>query len=347
MGLRDEILEQPDIAAGLLETGLPVVEAIVRAIRSREIEFVMIAGRGTSDHAGVYAQYVFGARNDLPVALAAPSLVSIYGARPRLHHALVIGISQSGRSPDVVGIVEEGRRQGGLTLAITNDPSSPLAAAAEWLIDIAAGPELAVAATKTYTAELLALALLSAVLRAGPGGAGKAMAALPAAMRRALDVEADAERAAARFRDMGTCIVLGRGFDYPTALEWALKLKEVSRVFASGFSAADFQHGPIALAEPGLPVLAIAPSGRTRADMAALLGRLHDTLGASLLVITDRADGLPASAVVLDLSTPRPPEWLMPIVGIIPAQLFACHLALVRGLDPEQPRNIRKVTLTR
>ncbi|MBA3876254.1 MAG: hypothetical protein C0498_04845 [Anaerolinea sp.] len=152
MGMRDEILEQPAIAAGLLETGLPEVEAIARAIRSREIEFVVIAGRGTSDHAGVYAQYVFGTRNDLPVALAAPSLLSIYGARPQLRHALVIGISQSGRSPDVVGVVEEGRRQGALTLAVTNDRSSSLAVAAEWVIDIAAGPERAIAATKTSAA---------------------------------------------------------------------------------------------------------------------------------------------------------------------------------------------------
>lgn len=129
MGMRDEILEQPAVAARLLATGLPVIEAIARAIQSREIEFVLIAGRGTSDHAGVYAQYIFGTRNDLPVALAAPSLLSIYEARPRLRHALVIGISQSGRSPDVVGVVEDGRRQGALTLAVTNDRSSPLASA--------------------------------------------------------------------------------------------------------------------------------------------------------------------------------------------------------------------------
>ncbi len=146
MGMRDEILEQPAVAARLLETSPSLIEEIARAIQSRAIEFVLIAGRGTSDHAGVYAQYIFGARNDLPVALAAPSLFSIYGARPRLRHALVIGISQSGRSPDVVGVVEEGRRQGALTLAVTNDRSSPLGDAAEWVIDIAAGPERAIAA---------------------------------------------------------------------------------------------------------------------------------------------------------------------------------------------------------
>lgn len=359
MGMRDEILEQPAVAAGLLETGLPLIEAIARAIRSREIEFVMIAGRGTSDHAGVYAQYIFGTRNDLPVALAAPSLLSIYRARPRLRRALVIGISQSGRSPDVVGVVEEGRRQGALTLAVTNDGSSPLAAAAEWVIDIAAKPERAVAATKTYTAELLALALLSTVLRDGAAAARDTLARVPAAMRAALDVEADAERAAARLREMSACIVLGRGYEYATALEWALKLKELTYVFADAYSAADFQHGPIAVAEAGLPVLAVAPSGRARAGMLALLVRLHDELGATLLVVADRFDGLPAGTDVLGTSTGRRPvdrradaiaglpDWLMPIVSIIPAQLFTYHLALVRGGDPETPRSISKITLTR
>jgi glucosamine--fructose-6-phosphate aminotransferase (isomerizing) len=359
MGMRDEILEQPTVAARLLETGLSVIEEIARAIQAREIEFVLIAGRGTSDHAGVYAQYIFGTRNDLPVALAAPSLVSIYGARPRLRRALVIGISQSGRSPDVVGVVEEGRRQGALTLAVTNDRSSPLAVAAEWVIDVAAGPERAVAATKTYTAELLVLALLSTVLRDGAAGAHETLARVPAAMRSALDAEADAERAAAHFRDMRACVVLGRGFEYATALEWALKLKELTYLFADAYSAADFQHGPIAMAEPGLPVLAVAPSGRARADMLSLLARLHDELGATLLVVADRFDGLPAGADVLGLSTGSRsvdrrddaiailPDWLMPIVSIIPGQLFAYHLALARGGDPEKPRSISKITLTR
>lgn len=359
MGMRDEILEQPDVAAGLLETSLPVVEAIVRVIRSRDIAFVMIAGRGTSDHAGVYAQYLLGARNGLPVALAAPSLVSIYGARPLLRNALVIGISQSGRSPDVVGVVEDGRRQGGLTLAITNDPASPLAVAAESVIDIAAGPEQAIAATKTYTAELVALALLSTVLRDGTRDARATMAAIPDAMRRAIEVESDAERAADRFRAMEGCVVLGRGYEYATALEWALKLKELAYLAAEAYSAADFQHGPIAVVEPGLPVLALAPTGAARAGMLTLLGRLHGDLGARLLVVTDRSDGLPDGTVVLGLppgsrSGNREggvgvglPDWLVPIVTVIPAQLFAYHLVIARGGDPETPRSISKITLTR
>ena len=227
------------------------------------------------------------------------------------------------------------------------------------MIDSAAGPERAIAATKTYTAELLALALLSTVLRDGAAGARQTLARVPTAMRDALGVEADAERAAARFREMRACIVLGRGYEYATALEWALKLKELTYLFADAYSAADFQHGPIAVAEPGLPVLAVAPSGRARADMLRLLVRLHDELGATLLVVADRFDGLPAGADVLGLSTDRGsgdrrddaiaglPDWLMPIVSIIPAQLFTYHLALARGGDPETPRSLSKITLTR
>ena len=256
-------------------------------------------------------------------------------------------------------MVAEGRRQGALTLAVTNERSSPLAVVAEWVIDIAAGPERAIAATKTYTAELLTLALLSTGLRDGAAAAHETLARVPAAMHGALDVEADAEWATARFREMRAGIVLGRGYEYATALEWALKLKELTYLFADAYSAADCQHGPIAVAEPGLPVLAVAPSGRARADMLTLLVRLHDELGASLLVVADRFDGLTAGADVLGLSTGRRPgdrradtiailpDWPMPIVSIIPAQLFTDHLALGRGGDPETPRSISKVTLTR
>ncbi len=179
--LLDEIREQPDVAARLLLAGPPMLAGVATEVRRRGIGLVVIAARGTSDHAAVYAQYVLGARNGLTVALAAPSLVTLYGASPRYGNALVIGLSQSGQSPDVVGVVEAARAQGALTLAITNAPGSPLAVAAEHNLDLGAGEERSVAATKTYTAELLAVALLSAALdedgaapgtRDGPGRAG-------------------------------------------------------------------------------------------------------------------------------------------------------------------------------
>src|SRR5690349_1115049 len=164
MTLRDEILEQPEVATRFLARAPQMVGPMAATIRDRAIDHVVIAARGTSDHAAIYAQYVLGVRHGLSVGLGTPSVISLYGAQPRLDRSLVVGISQSGASPDVVAVLDAGRRQGAPTLAITNDPTSPLAQAADTTIDLGAGPELAIAATKTYTTELLAIAALSAAV---------------------------------------------------------------------------------------------------------------------------------------------------------------------------------------
>jgi glucosamine--fructose-6-phosphate aminotransferase (isomerizing) len=352
MTLHDEIAEQPDRAADLITRGSSGVAAIAAALADRRIDLVLIAARGSSDHAAIYAQYLFGALHRIPVALAAPALTSVYGVEPRMEHALVIGISQSGRSPDVVGVLEAARRQGAPTIAITNDPASALAAAAEHVIDIGAGPERATAATKTYSLSLLAVAMLVAHLQGGTSFGGDArarvaaVAALPGVLRRALEVEAATEAVARQRAELDRCIVLGRGFEYATAREWALKLKELAQVAADPYSAADFQHGPLALIEPGYPILAVTPSGATLAGMRELLARLRSEHGVDLLVISDDAETCALGATAL--RTPAAPaEWLSPIVSAIPAQLFAYHVTRARGLDTEQPRWISKVTLTR
>ena len=201
--------------------------------------------------------------------------MSLYGIAPRLDRALVIGISQSGRSPDVVAVIEAARAQGAPTIAITNAPGSPLARAAEHSIDVAAGPELATAATKTYTGQLLAVAALAAALPATPdaqslgGSPAERCASLEdvlGALSAALAVEHDAAGLAEARRDLDRCTVLGRAFDYATAREWSLKLKELAQVHAEPYSSADFQHGPLALVEPGYQVLAVAPSGVAGSD---------------------------------------------------------------------------------
>jgi glucosamine--fructose-6-phosphate aminotransferase (isomerizing) len=344
VGLRDEILEQPAVIRRLIRTSRGNMDAIGRAIQAREIDTVVIAARGTSDHAAIYAQYVFGVRHRLPVALAAPSILSLYGVEPRFERSLVIGISQSGASPDVAGIVAAARRQGAPTIAITNNAHSDLAGAAQFVIDLGAGEERAVAATKTYTAELAAVALLSATL-SDAVGAHEAIEAVPAVIAEALLQEASAAAAARAFETMGSCTVLGRGFEYATAREWALKLKELAYVLADPYSAADFQHGPIALVEPRSAVLIVAPSGRGSVDVEGLAPRLA-SYGADLLVVSDRPElrALGRHAIALPAGLP---EWLMPIVSIVPAQLFALHLAIARAIDPEQPRHLTKVTATR
>ena len=230
-------------------------------------------------------------------------------------------------------------------MAITNDASSPLAIAAEACIDLGAGAELAVAATKTYTTELLAIAALSAALTGDPADAA-ALVAIPDAMAQAIGLEPSIESMAADQADADRLLVLARGYEYATAREWALKLKELARVFADPYSAADFEHGPLALLEPGVPVLATVRPGPTLAPMVALLERLREDLDAAIAVVSDQPSALELARWPFALA-PGTPEWLGPIVSIVVGQLHALHLTHARGLDPEQPRNLSKVTRTR
>ncbi len=340
--MRSELGEAPEVVRSLIESQWTVIDSVAEAIQSHAVEMVLIAARGTSDHAAIYAQYLFGVHNRLPVALAAPSIQSLYGVVPRLHNALVIGVSQSGQSPDVVGVVEEARRQNAPTIAVTNEPGSPLGRAAEFRIDIHAGAERAVAATKTYVAELAALAMLSTALSGDPL-TRRQLSAVPDAIAAALGLEETVASAAREQAGIQRAVVLGRGYNYSTALEWSLKLKETTYVLADAYSTADFEHGPIAIIDPGFVVHAIAPEGPTLPEMEAVLGRLRKA-GARLVVTSNSQAALGYADVPLRL--PESPEWLSPLSAIIPGQLFAYHLALAKHLDTDHPRNIQKVTLT-
>ncbi len=344
MTLHSEIFEQPERLAALLENQKQTALDIANAIRSRDIQYAFLAARGTSDNAGRYANYLWGAHNQLPMALATPSLFTYYQSPPRLRNALVVGVSQSGQSPDIVSVLEEGRRQNCLTLAITNAPDSPLARAADFILDIQAGPEKAVAATKTYTTELMAIAMLSAALGNSEAWWNE-LASVSKWAEQALALDEKIAQMAQRYRYMNQCVALGRGFNYATAFEWALKLKELTYIIAEPYSSADFQHGPIAMVEGGFPVLAIAPKGKVHSSMRDMLTRLRKDKDAELVVISDDADTLALAQSPIPLP-PQIPEWLTPLVGILPAQLFACHLTRVKGYDTEKPRNITKVTET-
>lgn len=344
MSLKSEILDQPAVLTRLLATRMDDVRRMAQEVARREVDFVLLAARGTSDHAGLYAKYVWGIRNRLPVALAAPSMFSVYQSPPRLKHALVVGISQSGQSPDIVSVVQEGRRQGAATLAITDDLSSPLARAADLVIFTDTGTERSVAATKTYTAQLMAIAMLSVGLR--PGGEGqRELELVPDLVRQALRLDSIVEQTAGRYRDMTKCVVLGRGFNYATAHEWSLKLKELAYVIAAPYSSADFLHGPVAMMDRGFPVLAVAPDGATLPDLLPVLKELVLSRDVDLLVISDHPEALALAKAPLTIPA-GVPEWLSPFVAIVPAQLFSHHLAVLRGLDVEHPRGLQKVTKT-
>jgi glucosamine--fructose-6-phosphate aminotransferase (isomerizing) len=342
--LHDEIVEQPDVAARFLAAQTETVDGIAGWLRGRPVRRVVIAARGTSDHAALYAQYVLGIRHRLSVGLGTPSIVSLYGVVPDLGDTLVIGISQSGASPDIVAVIAAARAQGAPTVAITNEPRSALAVAADRTIDLGAGPERAIAATKTYTTELLAIALLSAALADDPRDRA-AIAAVPGALARALALEPDIERITREQAGSARALVIARGYEYATAREWALKLKELARVFADPYSSADFQHGPLTLVEPGVPVLAVVRAGPPEADLVTLLRRLRDDLDAELMVVSDQSAALGLATWPVELPAGTP-EWLGPIVSIVPGQLHALHLTLARGLDAERPRHLNKVTRT-
>jgi len=344
MALRDEILEQPAAAARLLNTTDASFAPVREMLARRRPRFAVIAARGSSDNAALYAQYLFGIRNRLAVALATPSAITLYGARPDYSDALVIAISQSGRSPDIVAVIDEARRQGAPTIVLTNDTDSALAAAADHAISLEAGPELATAATKTYTTELIAVALLSGALDPLSATEQADLARLPELMSAALSTEDEARAVAATHADRTRCVVLGRGFCYATAREWALKLQEMAQLLAVPYSTADFEHGPMALAERGFAVLAVAPHGPPLDAQLDVLERLRDVHGAQVLVISDDAA---ARAIDRGLAVPAGvPGWLSPVVDILPAQLYAYHLTRARGLDPDRPRTISKVTET-
>jgi len=344
MTLHDEILDQPEVAARFLAAQAENVDSIAADLRTRVPRHVVIAARGTSDNAAIYAQYVLGVRHRISVGLGTPSIVSVYDVAPDLADTLVVGISQSGASPDIVSVIAAAAAQGAPTIAITNRPDSALAGAADRTIALEAGPELAVAATKTYTAELLAVAALSAAL-ADDAADRAAVAALPEAIAAILALEPDIERIAADQAATTRALVIARGFEYATAREWALKLKELALVFADPYSSADFQHGPLALVEPGVPVVTVARAGVTAAALVTLLDRLRVDLGAELMVVSDVADALTDATWPVRLPDGTP-EWLGPIASIVVGQLHALHLTRARGLDPERPRNLLKVTRT-
>ncbi len=342
--LYQEIHQQPAVLRTLLVQEGAAIQRLARAVRDRRIDSIVVAGRGTSDNAGRYAQYLLGAHNGLMVALATPSLYSIYQRPPRFGNALVIGISQSGKSPDIVSVLAEARRQGAMTAAFTNFPDSDLGRQVEHVVALHAGEEKSIAATKTYTASLAALAALSAELSEDPQ-MHAALAAIPDQVADLLALSPSIGLLAERYRYMRDCVILGRGYSYATAFEFALKMKELTYTLAEPYSSADFMHGPLALIEHGFPAFVVAPSGVLLPEMQAFIRTLQQR-EAEVIVLSDDTETLTLGRTAIPLAA-GVPEWLAPLTAIVPCQLFAMHLAAVRDFDPDHPRGLRKVTETR
>jgi glucosamine--fructose-6-phosphate aminotransferase (isomerizing) len=336
-----EIAEQPQMLAHLLDTGVGGIRAVAGRIRTANPRFVLLAARGTSDHAALYAKYLIEVELGLPCGLASLSTMTGYGARPHLDDVLWVAISQSGGSPDLVESTRAARQGGALTVALTNAPRSALAEAADLHIDIQAGPEQSVAATKSYTAELLSLWLL---VNAWKGGDAAAARKLPEAVDQVVG-HSEIEGVSSRYRFVERLVTVGRGFSYPTAREGALKLMETSYLAAHAFSGADLLHGPLAMVDQDRPVIVIAPQGVGGDLLRPALGRLQEHQADVCLV----GDPMLARDCATTSCVPIPDidEQLSPIVQIVPLQQLALRIAVARHLDPDRPRGLSKITETR
>jgi glucosamine--fructose-6-phosphate aminotransferase (isomerizing) len=342
--LETELREQPEALARLLERQLDAAVATGELLRGGDVDYVLIASRGSSSNAARYAQYLLGRAHRVPVAFATPSLYTLYEQPPRLAGALVIGISQSGESPDVKSVVDEARRQGRPTIAITNEPASPLGRAAEAVLALEAGREQSVAATKTYLNSLGALALLFATSTCDEGALAE-LRRMPEAVASQLERSFADIEALDRLDPIAGGTVVARGVAFGTAYEIALKVRELSGLLFEAYSAADLMHGPVAAVVSGWPVVAVAPSGPAHASMVDAIGAVARR-GARLVVVSDDEEAL-ARAELPQPLVPGVPEWLSPLVAVVPGQLLALRIASLLGADLDRPGGLSKVTLTR
>lgn len=344
--LGEELRSQPDAVRAVVARADELVATVRGAVAGTDPRALLLVGRGTSDNAARYLQYLAGIRLGLPVALAAPSITSIHGARLRLRDVVVVAVSQSGASPDVVSVVVDAVAQGVPALAVTNEPGSPLARAATSVLDLQVGPERAVAATRTYTATLAALVLVAAGLGEPRLEAAlvQGLAEVPDTMARTLAlVDGPVERVVA----LGAprhLVVVGRGYDYGTAFETALKVRELTRTVAEAFSPPDLLHGPVAAVGPDSTVLLIATDPATIAGHRELVPVVAGR-GARTVAIT--ADATLAAACDLVVPLPDLAAWSAPFAAVLPGQLLAAGLARAGGHDPDAPEGLTKVTRTR
>jgi glutamine---fructose-6-phosphate transaminase (isomerizing) len=314
-----------------------VIAERVRAAAPEPLTGITLVARGSSDNAAVYGRYLLEAATGKPISLAAPSLHTLYDVDVDYRGQLVIAVSQSGATPEIVRTLQALQDAGGRGLAITNDPASPLAYAADQTIDLDVGVERAVPATKTVTGQLTAFAIIAAALGRAPFSEEQ-LAAVPESVQAVLDDSGPATAAAQELVAASQLIVVARGYMFAAALETALKIKETCSRLADGYSVADLRHGPIAAVTRDLPVVALCASGPARADVASLVEEMR-ARQANVLVV---GDGTGA-----DVSLPRDvPEPLVPIVAVVRGQQLAHELAKALGHDPDRPPGLTKVTPT-
>ena len=352
-----EIREQPQALERTLKSELSRAKRLRTRLEKQRPRLIILAARGTSDNAAQFARYLLEITTGIPVSLAAPSVYTLYDSDVDMRETLVVAISQSGESTDTNAVLEKARARGAFTVGITNEPKSTLVQLAEHTLFVRARREKSVAATKTYTGQLMACYLLAYALGL-PGQASPAKAKwkvdldqlerIPEMAERALAMESEVAQRCQRYRYMDHAVVVGRGLNYSNAFEFALKLMETCYVVAERFSAADFMHGPIAMIGNAFPAFLFAPSGLTWPGIRDMRDKLN-SLDAETLVITDQSNQAAANQAAMKQALVLPfkvEELYSPIPYVIPAQLFAACLAAEKGLNPDQPRTLNKITRT-
>src|SRR5215813_7148387 len=338
----EEIAEQPAALEKTIAEERAKIERLGQSLTQRDIDLIVLVARGSSDNAALFGRYLLEITTGIPVSLSAPSVHTLYQAKLNLKHALVIGVSQSGEGEDINFVLQNARECGAFTIGITNEPASSMVKLVNETLLMHGGQERSVAATKTFTGQMMLFYMLAAVL--GQDHRAKDYANIPEAAARALEQRPAVVELVQRYVFMENCVVVGRGLAYANAYEFALKLMETCYVVAERFSSADFLHGPLAMVERHFPVMLFAPPGAMLPSVRKLIMRLKE-LHADTLAITSDLEiaGNCTRAVFM----PREiDEFLAPIPYIIPAQLFAALLAEAKGLDPDAPRSLSKVTRT-
>jgi glucosamine--fructose-6-phosphate aminotransferase (isomerizing) len=338
----EEIYQQPAALERIIKRESRRVNRFADSVKRRGARLIILVARGSSDNAALFGRYILEISTGIPVSLAAPAVHTLYRCKLDVRNAVVVGISQSGEATDVNMVLENCKKNGAATLAITNDPDSKMARTADETFLIHAGRETSVAATKTYTGQLMVMTLLAAALAGGNRFNG--IERLPELASASLGLRTQVAAIVERYAFMDHCVVVGRGLNYANAYEFAIKLMETCYVVAERFSSADFLHGPIAMVEPGFPVFLFAPPGKTLAGMKELLVRLAK-LGAETVVISSEKAALRRATRAIEIPS-RIDEMLSPIPYIIPAQIFAALLAEAKGLSPDRPRSLSKITKT-
>ena len=337
--MMQEIQEQPDILEKTIQAECDKVKKLGTFLRNKDIDLIVLAARGSSDNASLLGRYLLEITTGIPVSLCAPSVFTLYKAKLKLNRALVIGVSQSGEGADINQVLESAKSSGAFTLGITNEADSSMAEIVDETLLIHAGREKSVAATKTYTGQMLHFFLLASTLADEKIDYER----IPNLAAEALKLKPEVEELVQRYVFMENCVVVGRGLNYGNSYELALKLMETCYVVAERFSSADFFHGPLAIVERRFPVIMFAPKGVSNKSNVDLLKQLKE-LHADSFSITN--DGEISSLSSRSLQMPEMDEFLSPIPFIIPAQLFAALLAEAKGIDADAPRSLSKVTKT-